>query len=455
MKTILAIAALSLKAAIRSKLFAGSALFLFACMAGLPFLIKGDGTAVGEARVLMFYNISIASTLIGMLALIEACGAVSQEIAEKQIQLVRSKPVSAAHIWLGKWLGILCINAVLVTVAALTTRGAFAVLGLSGDEVAQEVLTSRRRIAPNVSPIEHEVEYRYQRLKEAGRIAEDANEKEAKEFIKLMVVGERTTIGPQGERRWTLGIPAGFSPNDDGPASAQLRSRFNAAMRDEKPMKCSWKILSADGDELFAVPSSPYYDGLNIVNVPLSVLEGRDSVIVVFHNDETAKGRTVVFNERRGLEILVSESFFAANMFRAMLVVFIFAALLAAIGLTLGAVLSFPVAVFAALAIVLASVTAHFFSTAEIVGHSHDDGSHCESSSIDVEWGEQMSRGFERIVGPVFRHQPAKLLSDGLLISWRELGGAVLLLFLLYPGILFAVGSLGLSRRQLALPESI
>ena len=84
MKRVFAITMLTLKAAIRSKLFAGSAIFLFACMAGLPFLVKGDGTAVGDVRVIIYYNIGIASTLIGLLTLIEGCGAVSMEITEKQ-----------------------------------------------------------------------------------------------------------------------------------------------------------------------------------------------------------------------------------------------------------------------------------------------------------------------------------------------------------------------------------
>ena len=42
------------------------------------------------------------------------CAAVSLEIQERQIHLIVTKPVRRAQIWLGKWLGLLILNAALI-----------------------------------------------------------------------------------------------------------------------------------------------------------------------------------------------------------------------------------------------------------------------------------------------------------------------------------------------------
>lgn len=454
MKKILAIARLVLKAALRSKLFAGAAIVLFAATAGLPFLVEGDGTAVGEARVLVFYNIGIASFLIGALALIEACGAVSQEISEKQIQLVRSKPVSTVHIWLGKWLGIVAMNAVLVIIAGLTTRGAMSLRGMSGGEVDREVLTARRRLAPVVESVEREVALRYDSLKAQGVLNEDADEQAVKQQLKLAVVASRITVGAGLERTWVIDVPSNCRPSGkDGEEIVELRTHFNSVMRDEKPMKCSWRLLDDKGAELLSVPPALYYDGMNAIRLPARLVKDYRKLIVVFRNEEELDGRTVVFNERRGVEILVSEGGFAMNMVRALLIVFLMAGLLAALGLTLGALFHLPVAVFASISIVIASFTAHFFMTVDITPHSH--GGPVPKHSLEDAVGEKIAVVFEAVVGPVLNQQPAEMLSEGLLVSWRDVGRAALLILLAYPGLLFAAGAYGLSRRQLALPDTV
>ena len=454
MRKTLAIARLVLKAAIRSRLFATAAVVLFAAMASLPFLVKGDGTPVGEARVLVYYNIGIASFLIGALALIEACGAVSQEISEKQIQLVRSKPVSTIHIWVGKWLGILAMTALLVTVAGVTTRVAMSVRGMGGGDVDKEVLTARRRLAPAMASFEQDVDDLYNTLKAQGRVPENADEDAVKEQLKPIAVANRITVGAGEERRWTFDVPSDCRPTGaEGGGSVELRSRFNAAMRDEKPMKCSWRVIDSKGAEILAVPAALYYDGMNSVSLPADLVKDHSELTVVFRNEEARNGRTVVFRERRGIEILVTEGGFAMNMFRALLIVFLVAGLLAALGLTLGSLFHLPVAVFVSLAIVLASFTAHFFMTTEIAPHSHGAPTHQEPLGDAI--GESIAVVFETVVGPVIDQRPAETLSEGLLVSWRDVGKAALLILLAYVVLLFAAGAFGLSRRQLALPDTV
>jgi len=453
MRKILAIAGHSVQSALRSKLFAVAAIVLVTFMAALAFFVKGDGTAVGEARVLIHYTLAAASMLIGMLSLVQACGAVSQEISERQIQLIRCKPVSAMHIWLGKWLGILAVNCVLILLAGIATRSAMALRGMGGDEVAREILTARRRIVPDVPGVEQEVTRRFHVLKDAGRISEDAGEKSVKAELKLGVIAERTTVGPGQERSWPFLMPSGSRPDDEG--LVELRSRFNAVFRDEEPIRCSWRVVSVEGRELFSVPEAGYYEGLNSIVLPSGLIRDNDSLMVVVRNEETASGRTLVFNQKQGVEILVSEGGFNVNMIKAMLIMFMLTALLAALGVTLGSVFSFPVAVFVSVSLLAASLTAHFFATTDIAPHSHDGDGDCKHEQMDVSWGDKLSVGFERLSAPVLDAKPAEMLSQGILITWTEVGGLALIMLILYPGIMFLGAAYGLSRRQLALPEML
>src|SRR5687768_4313170 len=117
MKPILAVAILTWKAALRFKLFVVLGLVLLASVILLPIVTTDDGTAQGFTQILLTYNLSVITALIGLSTLWLACGSLSRDIEECQIQMIVSKPIGRWKIWLGKWLGILTLNGVLLAVA--------------------------------------------------------------------------------------------------------------------------------------------------------------------------------------------------------------------------------------------------------------------------------------------------------------------------------------------------
>src|SRR4051812_10692196 len=117
MQRLLAIAKLTWKAAFRFRLFWVMAGLLLICVIGLPLLIKDDGTARGFTQILLTYTLSIITTLLGFSTLWLACGTLARDIEECQIQMVAVKPISRWQIWLGKWLGLLLLNASLLFIA--------------------------------------------------------------------------------------------------------------------------------------------------------------------------------------------------------------------------------------------------------------------------------------------------------------------------------------------------
>src|SRR6516162_9532295 len=114
---IAAVMALTWKAALRFRLFIVIAVLLLGAVVTLPILIKDDGTAQGFTQILITYTLSAIASLLGLSTLWLACGTLARDIEECQIQVVAAKPIARWQIWLGKWLGIMSLNAVLLAIA--------------------------------------------------------------------------------------------------------------------------------------------------------------------------------------------------------------------------------------------------------------------------------------------------------------------------------------------------
>src|SRR5204863_2674959 len=114
---LFAIAWLTWKAAFRYRLFVVIAVLLLAAVIGLPILIKDDGTARGFTQILLTYTLSVITALLGFTTLWLSCGTLARDIEDCQMQVVAVKPIARWEIWLGKWLGLLMLNAALLVIS--------------------------------------------------------------------------------------------------------------------------------------------------------------------------------------------------------------------------------------------------------------------------------------------------------------------------------------------------
>src|SRR2546423_13994813 len=123
MQRIFAICWLTWKAALRFKLFLVIAALLILAVVGLPLVIRDDGTARGFTQIILTYTLSLTTALLGFATLWLSCGILAREIEEAQLQMVVVKPIARWQIWLGKWLGILMLNALLLALAGVGIFG--------------------------------------------------------------------------------------------------------------------------------------------------------------------------------------------------------------------------------------------------------------------------------------------------------------------------------------------
>src|SRR5436305_11448203 len=153
MRRCLAIAGLTWKAAFRFRLFWVLAVLLLGSVVVLPLLLKDDQTARGFIQLLLTYNLTVITTLLGLSTLWLACGTLARDIEECQMQMVAVKPIARWQIWLGKWLGLVSLNAVLLALAGMSIYGLldWRASKLPPEQVAKlrnEVLVARASVKP-------------------------------------------------------------------------------------------------------------------------------------------------------------------------------------------------------------------------------------------------------------------------------------------------------------------
>src|SRR3954463_4936793 len=123
MQRLLAISLLTIKAAFRFRLVLMLALILLGGVIALPLIIKDDGTARGFTQILLTYTLSSITALLGISTLWLSCGTLARDIEECQMQVLVTKPISRWQIWIGKWLGIISLNAVLLVISGVCLYG--------------------------------------------------------------------------------------------------------------------------------------------------------------------------------------------------------------------------------------------------------------------------------------------------------------------------------------------
>ncbi len=86
----------------------------------MPLILKDDGTAKGLTQILLTYTLGAVASLLGMATLWLSCGTLAKDVEECQMQMVAVKPIGRWQVWLGKWLGILGLNAMLLALAGVS-----------------------------------------------------------------------------------------------------------------------------------------------------------------------------------------------------------------------------------------------------------------------------------------------------------------------------------------------
>jgi len=455
MQRLLAITWLTWKAAFRFRLFLVIAGLLLAAVVGLPILIKDDGTARGFTQILLTYTLSVITALLGLSTLWLACGTLARDIEECQIQIVATKPIARWQIWLGKWLGIMSLNAALLALSGAGVYGLLqwraAKLPAAEQTVLREQVLVARGSAKqpnNEAAIEAETERILQaRLKNSP--VDKADVPEVRRQIRELVRADFQLVPPGYSREWRIDL--GFAKNFLHDKPLQLRVKFNSAQKSPSGTFVALWQVGVPGKTPYQrlEPMSLAPDTFHEFQIPANLFDDQGVLTVDFVNPNDT---SLLFPLADGMEVLYPEGGFALNFARGLGIIFCWMALLAALGLMAASFLTFPVAAFFSLAVVVmvlsSGTLAEAVDAGTVVGGNGETGvmGHSPVDMVLI----PLFKAFLTVINLVKVFSPVDALSSGRSISWTELGTAFGQIVLLLGGIIGGIGILLFNRRELA-----
>jgi hypothetical protein len=452
MQKILAIAWLTWKAAVRFRLFAVIAVLLVLAVVGLPLIIKDDGTAKGFTEIILTYTLSAVTMLLGISTLWLSCGTLARDIEECQIQVIATKPIARWQIWIGKWLGIASLNAVLLILAGGCIYGllqwrASKLPAQEQTDLRTQVMVARgtAREQNNDAEIDAETEQVLQnRLKQSPVTTADLAE--VRKQIREEVKADFQLVPPGYTRVWRIDL--GLAKNYLQNKPLQLRIKFNAA--DHSPSGTyvgAWQIGDQSSTNVVQIEQASLSpDNFHEFQIPPNLFKSNGELDIVFLNVNPA---ALLFPLEDGMEVLYPESGFTVNFIRALGIIFCWLVLLSAIGLMAASFLSFPVATFFSLAMLALAFSSD--TLAEAVGTGVTPGT---TQSI---WDMVITLVYECILyvlNLAEKFSPIDAVSTGRAIPWGELATAFGQIVLLLGGIFALVGIILFNRRELATAQN-
>jgi hypothetical protein len=447
---------LTWKAAFRFRLFVVLAVLLLAAVVGLPMVIKDDGTARGFAQILLTYTLSSVTALLGLSTLWLSCGTLARDIEEQQMQVVATKPIARWEVWLGKWLGIVTLDAALLTLAGACICGMlqWRATRLPPDQQAilhSEILVARGS-ARERNPDEVINRVADGRLEESSKNMNlsPADLAVARQQLRDQVKAQYESLPSGMVRIWRihLGLERAFLKGKP----LQVRVKFNAAEKSTSgTFILGWQVGQPPATPVWPMPEplSLAPDTFHEFQIPPDLFD-KDGVLTIacFNLNNT----TLLFPAADSLEVLYPVGGFAANFARGLGIILCWMGLLAAIGLAAASFLSFPVAAFLSLGVLTVSLCS---------------GTLASVASTGAYWTYNSERGpsgavlVDSIMVPLFRgalwlvnlaedFSPIDALTMGRTIPWGTLGVAIAQIVLLLGGIAALIGIAAFSRRELA-----
>jgi len=270
-----------------------------------------------------------------------------------------------------------------------------------------------------------------------------------RKIVRSQVKARHEVVPPGAWRIWRIELGAGKDHLKDRPLF--LRTKFFAAERTASDTYVgSWELGSPEAGRTWRDSRSQAAETFHEFAVPPNLFDSQGVLMIGFYNqNETA----ILFPLEEGLEVLYPEGGFGPNYLRGVLILFCWLGLLAALGLLGASFLSFPVAAFLSLGVLILAFStgtmADVIEQGTIREVNHDTGVVDQQNWFDHAT-VAVFRGMLQAVNLVQDFSPVDSLSSGRRIGWVQLARAAGQIVLLMGGLFALVGMSILTRRELA-----
>lgn len=453
MQSLLAIARLTFKAAFRFRLVPLLGTILIGTVCLLPAVIKDDGTARGLTQIVLTYTLGLTTAVLGLTTLWLACGTLARDIDDSTIQVVAVKPVPRWKIWLGKWAGICGVNLLLLGLAAGTVfvQMVWRAQRLPAEQqeiLRNEVFVARGSFKEPPPDMEAEIQRRVlERIQKEQVAAMDRGE--LVRIVREQLKAELQVVPPGFVRAWQIDLGSVAASLKDKPVF--IRVKFFANQKSPSgTYNAVWEVGAPEAPNRLRTVRSQAAETFYEITLPPNMLDEKGVLHVQFINDnETA----ILFPLEDGFEVLYREGGFALNYFRGVAIVFCWLALAAAIGLAAASLLSFPVAAFVSLSLLVVAFSTGTMDTIIEQGGIRPVNSNTGVIDEPLLFDRITVTFFQGLVGFLNLAKdfaPVDALSTGRSITWGTLARAVAQIVGLMSGLFALLGITILNRRELA-----
>ncbi len=429
-------------------------------------------------RNLLTYGIGGVVTLGMIMTMVLGCGSVASEFEEKQIYSALTKPVGRTPFLIGKWLGVLLLDGVLLFGAGIHLY-AWVELQVRTCEDESEVARARAQVLspyldiPSNDATDPETRRRFEEYlpeyaTRNSRRREVLGAEAFLDFAWSRFLDERRRISPDQGRTYC------FENVRPGPAALHLCARMYPP-----PLGDQIEVIVQIGDSLAAVDKAK--EELELLGVGkttvIALEEGSEprSVFVRIQFRDKESESPIDFTELHALEVVQPATNFANNLARTLLIYLVKFGFVAAMAVFAASFLSFPVATLTVALITIVASASDYLITSSMEpggtlykdsrgrltqsGHSHG-GSHSHSHSHEQPATDPIDavldsiERFGLVIAQALRKYgevtPTTSLVDGRVVTVAVVGQSILWIGLVWTGSVGVVALVVFRRRELA-----
>lgn len=318
----------------------------------MPFLVTGDGVTI-KSRVQNYlaYSLGLTGVLLSILTVFLSCGTLSSEIQQKQVFLVVSKPIPRWQYFVGKWLGVVTLDAGLLLVTFGAAMASVWYLKnrpttVPGDAKAleEEVLTVRHNFRLHQPDWNRVARERIRQLRESGAIEKLPLGEEEDLTTQIIDEAKRVwwTLPPRQTRLFEFRKLMVDKEKEDylilrikprHPGGTE-ESALNAVIMCGDPSEPETMTTEAAGQYVV--------ERFHNIPVPTFAVNSQNTLYVRIYNAN--ENDSITFEGEDSFELLYPLGTFPWNTFRALAILWCRLAFLACLGLMMSSFLSFPVA---------------------------------------------------------------------------------------------------------------
>jgi len=385
----------------------------------------GDETLKGRLQTFVSYALSLTSFLLCLLTIIVSVYTVTSDIEQRQIFTVITKPIRRYQLLLGKLLGVIVLDVILLCLfsAIIYTITIYTPKFTKASE--QELIEANNgfftaRASLNVPEVDvtQEVTDRYMELDRKGELPANVPRDE--------IIAQLTQQAQLAKRAAAVGQPLLWEFKNVKPLAENIFIKFKYDVSINPPDSQVWGRWAVGDYQSFKYGTqskTPIYDEIHKhsirdfheIEVPAEVVPEHGHLAVAFRN-EPLNSVAIIFPPD-GLEVLYKADSFTGNFIRTVFLILFRLIFLACLGILASSFLSFPVAILLCFVVFFtASFSGFVLESFDFLGENIGS-----VYSYSLKWVIKLLPQFDE-------YNPTKFLVPARLLTWSLLARCALLM---------------------------